>query len=304
MTISRLDEQVRINEGVDPNAAIKLLADASREAGNVLGRGSAAIALFNDYLGWAASQERLLANAFPASEVRRLLTSQRSWTIQVMDPVAYGATLTDLIALELNERIGELQIAEEMLKREVAIWNVPSLDSSFPERLHAAVVDTNVLMRSKGAMPDLDWSALTDTRRGQSIAIAIPAVVIEELDTLKHANGKMEIDGESHDRKWLATLALGWLRRTFVSDFQRVEVRPFSRGESGPSSALYAVLMFESLHHRPLPKNDSEIIDTALSVRPFAKSVTLVSYDLHMVFRTRHLGVRAIVPPEGDSSAA
>ncbi len=36
-----------------------------------------------------------------------------------------------------------------------------------------------------------------------------------------------------------------------------------------------------------------EIIDNALRLAPLAKTVTLASYDSHMIFAARHLGLRA-----------
>ncbi|MFF1571371.1 PIN domain-containing protein [Leifsonia sp. NPDC058292] len=295
---------VELTEGTDPADAVQLLSDAAREAGNVLGAGGAPVDTFNRYLAWAAAQERLLGNLLTQREIERLLTTRRYWAIQAMDPIAYGATMSDLIALEVNGRIAAFNSAKADLEGEIGIWHVQSVDSTFPEDLHAVVVDTNVLMRSKGKLADADWPALSGTHPTQSIAITIPAVVVEELDDLKHSNGKMTVDGEAHDRKWLATLALGWLQRTFPSDERRTLIREATIGESGAIPRLYAVLMSEPLDHVALPKADSEIIDTAFRLRPLAKSVTLVSYDTHMVFAARHLGLRAALPPEPAEGAA
>ncbi len=290
--------RVSLNEGTNPTAAVQVLSNAAMQAGNVLGTSASAIDLFNHYLAWATTQERSLANMFPQREVERLLTTRRYWTIQTMDPIAYGAALRDLIHLEVNARVTAFNAAKEALESEIAVWNPAATESSFSEQLHAVVVDTNVLMRSKGAPTTTDWSALAGTRPTQSLAITIPAVVIEELDDLKHSNGKMTFDGESHDRRWLATLALRWLQNLFPSDGQRAVIREAAMGAAGPIPQLYAVLMFDPLDHISLPKPDSEIIDTALRLQPFAKSVSLVSYDAHMIFTARHLGLRASMPQE------
>lgn len=249
---------VSLRGGANPAAAAQVLANAAREAGNVLGAGGPAIDLFNGYLAWAAGQERLLAGAFLEPEIERLLTTRRYWTIQNMDPIAYGSSLSSFIALELNARVAALEAERLALEREIAVWNVPSTFSAFAEHLHAVVVDTNVLMHHRGELLGLDWPKIADTHPTQSIAITVPAVVVAELDDLKHSNGKMTIGGVAHDRRWLATLALGWLDRTFPDVDQRTLLRPARTGDSGPITQLYAVLLSEPLGHIPLPNNPGE----------------------------------------------
>lgn len=289
---------VSLRPGVNPSQAARVLADAAREAGNVLGAGGPPIGLFNGYLAWAVAQERMLAGSFPDREVERLLTTRRYWTIQNMDPIAYGASLTALITLELNARMAALERGKVALERDVAVWNVPSTPGTFPEHLHAVVVDTNVLMRHKGEMTELDWPEIAGTHPAQSIAITVPAVVVAELDDLKHSHGKMTFGGVAHDRRWLATLALGWLERVFPGVERRALIRQAEMGDDGPITQLYAVLQSDPLDHIGLAKVDSEIIDNALRLTALAKSVTLASYDSHMIFTARHLGLRAYKLPE------
>lgn len=233
--------------------------------------------------------------------VERLLTTRRYWTIQSMDPIAYGASLTALITLELNARMAAFEHGKVALESDIAVWNVPSMPGTFPEHLHAVVVDTNVLMRHKGDLTVLDWPAIAGT---QSIAITVPAVVVAELDDLKHSNGKMTFGGVAHDRRWLATLALGWLERAFPGVDRRTLIRKAEIGQGGPIPQLYAVLQSDPLDHIGLAKPDSEIIDNALRLTALAKSVTLASYDSHMIFTARHLGLRAYKLPEDPEQSA
>ncbi len=264
----------------------------------MLGAGGTAIDMFNGYLAWAVAQERMLAGSFPDREVERLLTTRRYWTIQNMDPIAYGASLTALITLELNARMEALEHGRAALENEIAVWNVSSTPGTFPEHLHAVVVDTNVLMRHKGELTGLDWPAIAGTHPTQSIAITVPTVVVAELDDLKHSNGKMTFGGVAHDRRWLATLALGWLERAFPGVDRRALLRDAAIGDNGPIPQLYAVLQSDPLDHVGLAKADSEIIDNALRLTALAKSVTLASYDNHMIFTARHQGLRAYKLPE------
>lgn len=83
-------------------------------------------------------------------------------------------------------------------------------------------------------------------------------------------------------------------------------MRPAGTGESGPVAQLYAVLLSEPLGHMPLPKADSEIIENALRLTSLAKSVTLASYDSHMIFTARHLGLSAhkLVDPSDEEVSA
>lgn len=294
---------VSLRAGTDPSSAARMLLDAAREAGNVLGAGGSAIELFNRYLAWATAQERMLAGSFPESEVERLLTTRRYWTIQAMDPIAYGAALTGFVTLELNARTAEFEREKDSLERAMALWNVVSTPRTFAEHLHAVVVDTNVLMRHKGEMTQLDWAAIAGTHPTQSIAIVVPAVVVAELDDLKHSNGTMTFGGVAHQRRWLATLALGWLERTFPGVERRALIRNAEMGDRGPVTQLYAVLQSDPLDHVALPRADSEIIDNALRLSPLAKTVTLASYDTHMIFTARHLGLRAHKLPEAPEKA-
>lgn len=135
-------------------------------------------------------------------------------------------------------------------------------------------------------------------RPTQSIAITVPAVVVAALDDLKHSNGKMTFGGVAHDRRWLATLALGWLQHTFPDAERRALIREAQMGQTEPIAQLYSVLQSDPLDHLGLPKSDSEIIDKALRLTALAKSVTLTSYDSHMIFTAQHRGLRAYKLPE------
>jgi hypothetical protein len=282
---------VSLRNGVDPSVAVRLLVDATREAGNVLGAGGSAVDLMARYLRWTAAQERMFEGSFSRLDIERLLTTRRYWAIQATDS-ASTPFLAAFVTLELNARIEDFNHEIDVLERNAAIWNVPAAESTFAEHLHAVVVDTNVLMRHGGGVRDLDLANIAGTHPAQSVAITVPAVVVEELDRLKHANGKMTFDGVAHERRWLATLALGWLDRTFPGQDRRVPLRR-SSASADLAPAVYAVLMSDDPGRTPLSKADSEIIDSALRVGQFAKTVTLASYDSHMIFAARHIGLRA-----------
>ncbi len=293
---------IRLRSGTDPGAAVKLLADAAREAGNVLGAGGSAVDLTVRYLSWTAAQERMFTGAFSRPDIERLLTTRRYWAIQATDS-ASTPFLAAFVTLEVNARIEDFLHEKDALERNVAIWKVPSTQSAFAEHLHAIVVDTNVLMQHAGGVLELDLATIADTYPTQSIAITIPAVVVEELDVLKHANGKMTFGGVAHERRWLATLALGWLDRIFPAEERRVHLHR-AVAVAGVVPPLYAVLLSDEPGHTPLNKADAEIIDSALQLGSFAKTVTLASYDSHMIFAARHLGVRAhklLEVPEADA---
>jgi hypothetical protein len=289
---------LNLRTGAGLAQSIDVLNEAARSGRDVVGAGGGGVALFNRYLEWASRQERMLASLVTRDELERILATKRYWTIQSLDPIAYGPALTDLITLEVNARVDEFEVEVSLLEAERDLWNVASQASTFGDHLHAVVVDTNVLMTHRTKLEQADWSAIAGKHRLQSIGIAIPSIVVDELDNLKHTNGKMMIDGVNHERRWLATQALGWLEGAFPGVEQRVLLRRAAMTGASPLPELYAVLTSEPLSHIRLPKADSEIISRALALVPIAKSVTIASYDTNMIFAARRLGLHAVKMPQ------
>ncbi|MCU1471017.1 MAG: hypothetical protein JWQ39_2166 [Glaciihabitans sp.] len=289
---------LNLRSGIKVERTIETLAAAIQSARNVLGAGGSGVEHFNRYLLWASDQERMLASIMSREDLDRLLMTRRYWSIQSMDPISYGPALTSFISLEVNARIEGFEEEIVLLRASYDVWNIEIQQSSFGDHLHAVVIDTNVLMNYRDHLDQVDWSELAGTARTQSIGVAVPQVVVSELDNLKHVNGKMIVDGVAHEKRWLATLALGWLEWQFPDTSSRTLLRAAAMTPAGPTPELYAILVDEPLSHSRLARADSEIIARALNLRGVAKTVTIASFDSNLIFTAKRLGLHAVKMPD------
>ena len=62
------------------------------------------------------------------------------------------------------------------------------------------------------------------------------------------------------------------------------------------------MLILDDLDHVRLPSADAEILDQALAIQPFARTVTVASYDSNLIFMARQLGLRAHLFTESTES--
>ncbi len=111
---------------------------------------------------------------------------------------------------------------------------------------------------------------------------------VDELDRQKLSNHKSA--GGRVDLRTQARAAL----KTLDCLLQVDSTVPLTRrAVKDNRCAVYIQLLNNDLDHVALDDPDSEIIDRALTLRPFAPEVRLVTYDSAMAFRARHAGLDA-----------
>lgn len=299
---ARYGEQVvQLKPGAAAAAAIAAIAEASRTASNILGTGGSSVDRLNAYRPWSSQHIRALAAHVTAASLDELVSTRRYWTLQSLEPAAYGLpALGGLVDLELSTCVEALDAAARSLDARSNMWSSWRGQGIPGTPHHAVVLDTNVLLRHADELIDIEWNRGLNVFPHVTIALGIPMVVVEELDRLKDSNASMFIAGEKHATRTLARQALKSLDRTFQGGYLDWLVR--QRGTDANSFAdLHAILMIDDLHQTRLGDADLEIIDQALRVRPFTADVALATYDQAMIFRARSAGLRAFKPTDEPS---
>lgn len=122
------------------------------------------------------------------------------------------------------------------------------------------------------------------------LGLAVPIQVIRELDRMKMANNNNRNRGTKDELRKDAGSALRVIEE--ISDpAVPHQLRDWNLDD--PSPAISLLLVADRIPGEPLFDPDSEIVDRAASLLPFANGVFLVSYDAAIVFRARLAGVKA-----------
>lgn len=235
---------------------------------------------FNAYNAWATNHLRTLGACLPQAEVDRLITTRRYWALLGTSPGNYGSQLSNLIQLELSERVRDLWDAHEALRLELR---------DTPQGSHVmAVLDTNVLMHHFDALTTHDWHETINERHLTSLIVWIPIAVVDELDRLKRDNAPFR---PGITRRSAARQALRTLDDLFYEPRRSVLVTE--------GRFRLQLLLDEPGHVRATPM-DAEIIDRALSLSAIAARTHLLTYDLGMSFKAKSAGLKVTLLQEPE----
>jgi hypothetical protein len=249
----------------------------------------------NVYRRWSNRQARVLGSHVGPSTLEQLITTRRYWTLQALDPGAFGDALRDFVELEVADARMALRGAAEAIERGRNQWSLHGNgDTSMP----AAVLDTNVLLQHAESLAEIRWHSHLDLFASTSIALGVPIVVVEELDGLKQHNGKMFVGGREQPTRQLARAALKQVESWFPGGSTVHQLRPDSIPEG--TGELVVTLMVDDLDHVRLPDNDGEIIDRALALQSYTSTIALASYDAAIRFRAHYQGLNAFRPSDDD----
>lgn len=195
-----------------------------------------------------------------------------------------------MLTHEIAYRIEFLTSEIHALDDQVADWAyTPPDDALAAKRFHALVLDTGVIEehRSRDELAQLAPQWLERARRQfGGIRLAIAATSLEEIDRHKSNSGQKMHGGDT-------------LLKTAVRDAQKLlsdlyEAGPHRPLVEGLWHGIFVSFQVRPLNHRPLPISDNEIIAYALELRPFAESVTFVTYDLGPYVTATQQGLRAM----------
>jgi rRNA-processing protein FCF1 len=286
---------ISIRPGIHAQEAVDALNEAARALADVVGRGGYAIDLFNAYLSWANDAARILGSIVRHDDLERLVTTKRYWTLQGLDPAAYGLALGNFVRLEIHERQSALDAAAKGIASDLALWNGVG-----GKTLHAVVLDTNVLLRHHHELRSFDWHGSLNLGPQVSVGLAVPIVVVNELDKNKLNHRKMRVRDEGVEVSSLARQALRTLDSLFESGQERVKLDEVRPAENGTAADVWALLLLDDYDHIPLPRPDAEIIDRALSLSAFVPRVSVVTYDRGLFFEARRSQLNAVRLDEGQ----
>jgi len=282
----------QILPGHNAKGALTALQDAARELGNVQGQGLSGIDALNAYRSWGNLQAQALAGHVTGQTLDSLITTPRYWTLQSIDPIAYGPALQSFVSLAITETKRDLEAAASRLDAQISEW---SNWGGVAGQLNAVVLDTNVLLRHSRDLQQIDWCALSKVWPDSAIALVIPLVVVEELDKKKSSNETMEIASGTEKTRNLARRALRELE-SFFPEGRRTHVFGQREHPDHRLGSLRAMLLIDDLDRVRQSRNDAEVIEIALDLQPFAAKVTIATYDNSMIFRAQAVELSAAKP--------
>jgi rRNA-processing protein FCF1 len=234
------------------------------------------------YMNWIRATEQRLAGQFRRADVEHFLLTQRYWEARRFVEVVHledlgpGNTVvgqhpaTAVVISEATARISDLEEFLAGLTRRRDRYG--SLTSP------VLVPDTNTFLHYT-FFRDAKWSDLTQSA---DVHLAIPLVVVEELDRQKFSR-----DPRISDRARGVVRALDCLLASAADGLPQL-----------PGRGSLEVLVEESDHVR-LPIPDAEIVETCADLAAFVPTTTsVVTGDLGMKVRARSMGVRVVDLPD------
>ncbi|TNM66893.1 hypothetical protein FHN55_12380 [Streptomyces sp. NP160] len=282
---------VHLVPGVRIDHIQRVLKEAQEALASVRNVGSnQAVDTFNAYVRWAGSRLPVLSSVVTGPTLDGLVTSRGYYLVHGVDPRALGQQLTHLVLSEVELR---LRAFEETLVE------IASRQRMWESAGTLLVPDTSVLMGQEPYLPEAAWESYV-ADRGDSVEVVVLHQVLVELDRLKDRGDALRkpkteaASATDANTRTRALRVLAWLEVNVAESKERFVIRP---DVSAGGCRVWGRLLLDGPHHVPLPVGDSEIITQALQIQQMAdRPVTLISYDRHMLFSARHLGLAAVRP--------
>ena len=219
------------------------------------------------YVRWATSAEKRLRSVFPWAEIAALLGGPRHRDICSMTP---GSQLIPMMNAELDAQsdhfghlAGELEQARDL----------------FRDAGRCIIPDTSFYIEHPEKLEEVDFHALTQDPG--PVRVVVPIIVVDELDGLKKGPQKS---------RWRAGYTVAVIDRVILDPPQPAMLRP--KITIPPRGEVTLQILFDPPSHRRMPINDDEIVDRSLACQPFAKDVTIVTYDTGQSTRARTAGLK------------
>ena len=251
----------------------RLLEDIATRALNLRG-----VANHDRLRDWGHESERLVRAFLPTDEIVRLVTTPRFLTVET------GQTIMPAVVH------AECDAASELWQREID--DLRTLRMEWQQDAALVAVDTNVFLHHRLEPSEIDWQATLRLPSLGSLRVAIPMVVIDEIDNNKR-NTKPEV-------RTRARLSGRFLAQAFGGT-----------GEPGPyvlqretnmrGSVTLAILPDSLLGHIRLARADDEIVQRLVELSDLTnRTIRILSFDNGMCFRARLAGLEAVQLGEED----
>lgn len=268
--------KVRTLPGVSATRAASVLREASTAFQNVRGGGHSGFDLYNEYIRKASDQVRMLGSVLPRVDMDRVMTTPHYWMLQSVDPGGKGPVLNSMMRLELDEKIRLLDEAAHALVAQ---------DQNYRPAELVVVPDTNYLLHHQHHLEAIPWTLLGEGKVSHLI-VAIPILVVDELDKAKRRTERIENGTESVRTR--AGITLATLERWFENPTETQHKLPVEEME------VEVTLVLDDPDRPRLPDADYEIIDTARSIKDLTgRRVLIATFDSGMRLRARAAGVEA-----------
>jgi hypothetical protein len=263
---------MRLRHKVD--YTIETLTRVRNDLGNARAGGREPWERRDQWLRWWATADSQLRNLFTDGD----LAASLYVSAEKVRDVNLGALPFMLLNREIDaweERLGQV-IAE--LKALQPFIERPGL---------IVVPDTSAFIEGV-YFTDLDWQSLIGAGAREPVRLVVPVLVIEELDAHKRGRDRQR------DR------AVSALRRMWElggSDPERIA--------RIPGRAVTVEVFLDGPWHARRPVNDDEIIERALAIGEITgQEVILAAADFAMLYRASAAGLKAVLVPRPDGSAA
>lgn len=259
-----------------------------------------------EYLKWTTFAVQMLGNQISDADLRALVLTRRYELLLSGVGTMRGSEMelqsavTDLVDLEINQRIEAFEAAIKALDDRIKRWTQYS---------HFVVPDTGFYIKHPQKLEVADFGPLINVWQSP-IHILVPMVVVDELDRLKeikdpHVRWRAGYTVGVIDRVFAQSTGPGWLRKGEVSTTESVppdvsasfplEITAAMASGGIQRSDITMELLFDPPGHVRLPIADDEIVDRALAVEPLAgRKVTLLTYDTGQSTRARNAGLQLV----------
>lgn len=236
------------------------------------------------YVTWATDAADALQPLVHSEDIDRLIRTPMFWAALSMP--LHGEQTRRLIQAEMRARRRALQLAVESLELFLR---------RFTHDLPTTVVvpDTNILLEHPTELTDTDWHELAPrhVRPLDGIHVAVPLVVVDELDDLKR-------------QKVTRTRARSALKQIYMPDSSDPSMRKVLQASGHTRGPVLLEVVGESPGHVRLPRNDDEIINVAARLRDAlgGTSVVFATYDTGAALRATAAGLphQLLVHPPDD----
>ncbi len=234
------------------------------------------------YFAWGADANRILSPLLARSDIELLILRSTYWHLL---PIAnFEGGRHRVLDVEIEQQLSALQVERDALAK--------LIEAARSDAASVAVVDTNVVMTHFANFGAVGWHERMGVFPNLRVRVLIPALVLDELDNLKRSQGNMILGGDQIPRRTVARQAIRSLARLFVEPGVEQDISA-EDADGHPEPAVLALLMDPPNHVR-LTDPDSEIRDRAVSLQPYASSVTFFSYDIGNVLAAKTMGLNAV----------
>ncbi|RPE76004.1 MULTISPECIES: PIN domain-containing protein [unclassified Frondihabitans] len=281
---------LELRAGTGARDAAKALHEGARSGRDVIGgNDNAPERILSAYRRWIGVQILQIGQWLADSELDGVLTTKRYWALQNLNSSTFTqADLADFVRLEVGQRIETFVREAEALDHELSRWGSSRLSGE--SDTVAVVLDTNVLLTHHSGLESFPWHKTLNTQAHRHLGLAVPLQVVRELDRHKMASNNNVNRGTRNELRHDAGAALRFIDEGIPEFDGKHWLR---RWEVGGRTDLSLMLIANRTPGFPIPDADTEIIERAVSLRPFATDVHFVSYDAAAVFQARQSGLKA-----------